>query len=187
MEKYLCSLNSYNRKRIGLDRTSSSTFTHTSVLYSCEFVAHLAEHMKCIFKLDVSEISAAAVYRQAGGEGHLSSVWLASVIKVERGTSEPGVQNVSSLGGVRVTGVQAGLCGGAAAMGAWRAVEGLGAPPQVLQRLQEGATGPFLFQGARTFLLHLCDLGEGDGLGFETGLTRSAGAALALCQVLGDG
>lgn len=54
-----------------------------------------------------------------------------------------------SLGGVGVTGVQADLCGGggAAVMGGWWAVEGLCAPPQVLQGLQEGTTCPLLLQG----------------------------------------
>lgn len=97
------------------------------------------------------------------------------------------MQNLSSLSGVGVTGVQAGLCGGAAAMGPRLAVEGLGAPPQVFQGLQERATGPFLFQGGGTFLLHLGDLCEGDGLGFEASLAGPAGATLALSEALGNG
>lgn len=54
-----------------------------------------------------------------------------------------------SLGGVGVTGVQADLCGcgGAAVMGGRWAVEGLCAPPQVLQGLEERTTRPLLLQG----------------------------------------
>jgi len=63
-----------------------------------------------------------------------------------------------SLSGVRVAGVQADLCGcgGAAAMGSRWAVEGLCAPPQVLQGLQKGATCPLLFQWRGTFFFYLC-------------------------------
>lgn len=58
-----------------------------------------------------------------------------------------GSRSQPSLRGVRVTGVQAGLCGCAAVVGSWRAVEGLCAPPQVLQGLKEGAARPLLLQG----------------------------------------
>lgn len=97
-------------------------------------------------------------------------------------TSQP------SLSGVGVTGVQAGLCGrgGAAVMGSWWTMKGLCAPPQVLQGLQEGATRPLLLQWRGAFLLHLCNLGEGDRLCFESSLTWSAGAALAPGWALRD-
>lgn len=71
-------------------------------------------------------------------------------------------------------------------VGSRRAVEGLRAPPQVLQGLQERATGPFLLQGRGTFFFHLCDLSEGDWLRFEASLSRSAGSALAPRRALGD-
>lgn len=100
-----------------------------------------------------------------------------------------GPARTHSLGGVGVTGVQAGLrrCGGAAVMGSRRAMEGLRAPPQVLQRLQEGTACPLLLQGRGTLFLYLCDLSKGDRLCFEAGLARSAGAALAPRWALGDG
>lgn len=96
----------------------------------------------------------------------------------------------SSLGGVGVTGVQASLCGrgGVAVVGGQRgAVEGLCAPPQVLQRLQEGASCPLLLQRRGALLLYLGDLGEGDGLRLEAGLAGPTGAALAPGGALGDG
>lgn len=71
-------------------------------------------------------------------------------------------------------------------MGSWRAMEGLGAPPQVLQRLQEGPPCPLLLQGRGTFFFYLCYLGEGDRLRLEASLASSAGAALAPCWALGD-
>lgn len=93
-----------------------------------------------------------------------------------------------SLGGVGVTGVQAGLCGcrGAAVVGSWWTMEGVCAPPQVLQGLQEGTPCPLLLQGRGALFFYLCNLSEGDGLRFEAGLTRSAGAALASRRALGD-
>lgn len=86
----------------------------------------------------------AAAYTQAGRQtGQFASVqfsWPAI---------RSGAPGERSLGGVGVTGVQAGLhgCRGAAIGGSWRAVEGVRAPPQVLQRLQEGATRSLLLQG----------------------------------------
>lgn len=92
-----------------------------------------------------------------------------------------------SLGGVGVTGVQAGLCGCRCAVGSRWAVEGLCAPTQVLQGLQKGAACSLLFQWGGTLLFYLSDLSKGDWLGFEAGLPRSAGATLALRRTLGDG
>ena len=68
----------------------------------------------------------------------------------------------------------------------WRTVQSLGAPSQVLQRLQEGAASPLLFQGRGALLLHLRYLRERDGLRLEAGLPGPAGAALAPGGALGD-
>lgn len=85
-----------------------------------------------------------------------------------------------SLCGVRIAGVQAGLCGCGGSCGAGgRSVQRLGAPSQILQGLQEGAPCSLLLQGRGTLLLHLCDFGEGDGLGLESGFAGSAGATAA--------
>lgn len=92
-----------------------------------------------------------------------------------------------SLGRVRVTGVQASLWGCGRAAAGRRAVERLRAPAKVLQGLQERPARPLLFQGRGALLLHLSDLGEGDGLGLEAGLTGPTGAALATGGPLGDG
>lgn len=135
--------------------------------------------------------AAAHTHRQAGWQiGQFGSVQLASFwsgVKEKQGFQEDGLSQ-SSLGGVGVTGVQAGLCGcrGAAVMASRWAVEGLSAPPQVLQGLQEGATCPLLLQGWGAFFFYLCYLSKGDRLCFEASLTRSAGAALAPCRALGD-
>lgn len=130
----------------------------------------------------------AAAHTQAGRpvSVQLASVW--SGIKAKRGTWEPGDMDMAnpSLGGVGVTGVRAGLCGCGGVMGSRWAVEGLCAPPQILQGLQEGTSCPFLLQGWGTFLFYLCNLSKGDRLCFEASLTRSAGAALAPCWALGD-
>lgn len=97
--------------------------------------------------------AAAHTHRQAGRQASLVQFsWppfeAASRKNKEQGFQEYGLSQ-SSLGGVGVTGVQAGLCGcrGAAVMGSRWAVEGLCAPPQVLQGLQEGASCPLLLQG----------------------------------------
>lgn len=71
--------------------------------------------------------------------------------------------------------------------GGRRAVQGLRAPPQVLQRLEEGATGPFLLQRRRALLLHLCNLSECHRLRFETGLTGPPGPTPPLGWDFGDG
>lgn len=100
----------------------------------------------------------------------------------------PPPPSLPSLGGVGVTGVQACLCGrgGVAVMGARRQVEGLCAPPEVLQGLQEGTTCPLLLERRGALLLHLCDFGKGDRLGLEASLAGPAGAASALRRALGD-
>lgn len=90
---------------------------------------------------------------QTGQFGSVQFSWppfeAASGRSEEHGCQEGGTSH-RLLGGVGVTGVQAGLRrrGGAAVMGGCRrAVEGLRAPPQVLQGLQEGPTCPLLLQG----------------------------------------
>lgn len=131
-------------------------------------------------------MTAALTHRQAGRKASLVQ-FSQPLLKRRQGEERlPGGVH-PSLGGVGVTGVQTGLCGsgGAAVVSSW-AVEGLRAPPQVLQRLQEGAACPLLLQGRRTFLFYLCDLSEGDRLGFEAGLSRSPGAALPSGWAFGD-
>lgn len=136
---------------------------------------------------------AAHTHRQAGRRASLVQFSWPLIEAASRQSEEHWCQRVGishpSLGGVGVTGVQAGLCGcrGAAVMGSWWAVEGLCAPPQVLQGLQEGAACPLLLQGRGAFFFYLCDLRKGDRLCFEASLTGSAGAALASCWALGDG
>lgn len=67
-----------------------------------------------------------------------------------------------------------------------RTVQCLGAPSQVLQRLQEGAASPLLFQGRGALLLHLRYLRKRDRLRLEAGLSGSPEAALAPGGALGD-
>lgn len=99
------------------------------------------------------------------------------------------LRSCPSMGRVRVTRVQALLCGRGRgrASTSRRTVERLRAPAKVLQGLQERPACPLLFQGRGALLLHLGDLGEGDGLGLEAGLAGPAGAALATGVPLGDG
>lgn len=132
--------------------------------------------------------AAAYTHRQAGRQASLVQFGWPPFEAASRRSEERG-WSPASLGGVGVTGVQADLCGrgGAAVMGGRRAVEGLRAPPQVLQGLQEGTARPLLLQGRGTLLFYLCDLSEGDRLGFEASLASSAGAALAPRRALGDG
>lgn len=131
-------------------------------------------------------------HRQAGRQASLVQFSWPPFEATSRRSKEHKCQEMGmshhSLGGVGVTGVQAGLCGcgAAAVMGRRWAVEGLRAPPQVLQGLQEGATCSLLLQGGGTLFLYLCYLSKGDGLCFEASLARSAGAALAPCWALGD-
>lgn len=136
--------------------------------------------------------AAAHTHRQAGwwvDQFVISSVGLCLKWRMmsEHRSSEMWTSN-PSLGGVGVTGVQAGLCRcrGAAALGSRWAVEGLRAPPEVLQGLQKGAACPLFLKGGGPFFFYLCDLGEGDGLCFEASLPRATGAALALCWDLWD-
>lgn len=94
---------------------------------------------------------------------------------------------VESLGGVGVTGVLAGVCGGGSLVGAGgEEVQRLCAPPQVLQRLQEGAPRPLLLQGRGALLLYLSDLSERHGLRLEASLAAAAGTALTPGRALGD-
>ena len=131
-------------------------------------------------------------HRQAGKQASLVQFsWppygAASRRSKERRWEKVGVFQ-PSLGGVGVTGVQAGLCGcrGAAVVCSRWAVEGLRAPPQVLQGLKEGAPCPLLLQGRGTLFFYLCNLSEGDRLCFEASLPRSAWAALASRRSLWD-
>lgn len=66
-------------------------------------------------------------------------------------------------------------------------MEGVCAPPQVLQGLQEGPACSLLLQGRGTFFFYLCNLSESDGLCFEAGLASAAGAALASGGAFRDG
>lgn len=131
-------------------------------------------------------------HRQPGRQAILVQFSWPSFEVASRQSEEHGYQekvtSLPSLGGVGVTGVQAGLCGcrGGSVMSSRWAVEGLCAPPQVLQWLQEGAPCPFLLQGWGTFFFYLLDLSKGDRLCFEASLARSTGAALAPCRALWD-
>lgn len=134
----------------------------------------------------------AYTHRQAGRQASLIQFSWTPFEAASRRSGEHGCQEMgmshSSLGWVGVTGVQAGLClcGGAAVMGSRWTMEGLCAPPQILQGLQEGTTCPLLLQGWGTLFFYLCDLSKSDRLCFEASLARSAGAALASCWALGD-
>lgn len=87
------------------------------------------------------QTDSSSLHTQAGWQtGQFGSVQLASIrsgVKAKRGNTgaRRWARPHPSLGGVGVTGVQADLCGCgvAAVMGSRQAVEGLCAPPQVLQ------------------------------------------------------
>lgn len=67
------------------------------------------------------------------------------------------------------------------------AVQALGAPPEVLQRLKEGAFGPFFLQSRPSLLFHLRDLSEGHRLRLKARLPGSARPALSSGGRFGDG
>lgn len=127
-------------------------------------------------------------HRQAGKQASLVQLGWPPFEAASRWSKERCRENVSispsSLGGVGVTGVLAGLrgCGCAAVVGSWWAVEGLCTAPQVLQGLKEGAACPLLLHRRGTFFFYLCNLSKGNRLGFESGLARSTGAAFALSR-----
>lgn len=83
------------------------------------------------------------------------------------------VSSPPSLSGVRVTGVQADLRRRGLRLTGRGAVQGLSAPTEVLQWLQEGPTRTLFLHRGGALLLYLGNLGESDGLGLEAGFTSA--------------
>lgn len=185
----------YRRKGIHLktvlDAAASDTFPTHRIYTAVQPARASSSYAPYVDMLVLNANDSSSSHTQAGRPAWFSSGGLGAASKAKPGArvAADGPVLRPSLGGVGVAGVQAGLRrrGVAAVLGGWRAVEGLRAPPQVLQGLQEGPARPLLLQRRGTLLLHLRDLSEGHRLRFEAGLARSAGAALAPRWAFGDG